>query len=145
MADFPPPTPTPTSAPASTGMPTTAAMVAYLLLGLGALIQIVGSGLATPAPMLTIVGIIGVVIAYIKRSEARGTWVASHMTWLIRTFWWSTLWAVVGWLVLLLLAIVLIGFALGPLIWIATSIWVLYRVIRGILYFKDEQPVPGMG
>jgi len=120
-------------------------MVAYLLLGLGALIQIVGSGLATPAPMLTIVGIIGVVIAYIKRSEARGTWVASHMTWLIRTFWWSTLWAVVGWLALILLAIVLIGFALGPLIWIATSIWVLYRVIRGILYFKDEQPIPGMG
>jgi uncharacterized membrane protein len=44
--------------------------------------------------------------------------------------------------VLLLLAIVLIGFALGPLIWAVTAIWVLYRVIKGVMYFKDSRPVP---
>ena len=42
-----------------------------------------------------------------------------------------------------------IVFLLGPLlawcIWGATSIWVLYRVIRGYLLFKDSKPVPGMG
>ena len=42
------------------------------------------------------------------------------------------------------LAIVLIGFALGPLIWAVTAAWVLYRVIRGILYFKDQRPIPGV-
>lgn len=142
MADFPPPL-SPSSGQAADA-PTTAAMVVYLLLGLAALMQIAGTGLAAPAPLLTLVGIIGVIIAYIKRGDARGTWVESHMTWLIRTFWWSTVWAVVGWVVLFVLAIILIGFALGPLIWIATSIWVLYRVIRGILYFKDAKPIPGV-
>ena len=36
-----------------------------------------------------------------EADEAAGTWVASHFTWLIRTFWWSLLWAVIGWVVLL--------------------------------------------
>ncbi len=97
-----------------------------------------------PAPLLTIIGIIGVVIAYLQRADARGTWVESHLTWLIRTFWWSTIWAVIGWIVLILFAIILIGFALGPLIWGATAIWVLYRVIRGVLLFKDSRPIPGV-
>ena len=45
---------------------------------------------------------------------------------------------------LIALAIVLIGFALGPLIWAVTAAWVLYRVIRGLLYFKDQRPIPGV-
>ena len=94
-----------------------------------------------PAPLLTIVGVVGVIIAYVQRGDARGSWVESHITWLIRTFWWSTVWAVIGWVVLIVFAIILIGFALGPLIWGATAIWVLYRVIRGILLFKDNQPI----
>ena len=140
MADFPPP-----RATVETGaVPTTAILAVYLLLGLAALTQIAGSGLATPAPLLTLIGIVAVVVAYVKRDEARGTWLESHVKWLIGTFWWSTLWAVVGWLVLILLAIVLIGFALGPLIWAGAAIWVLYRVIRGVMYFKDQQPIPGV-
>ena len=141
MAEFPSPQgmTTPTGQVSST-----AALVAYLLLGLAALTQIAGSGLATPAPLLTIIGIIGVIVAYVKRDEARGTWLESHLAWLIATFWWSTLWAVVGWLVLIALAIVLIGFALGPLIWAVTAAWVLYRVIRGLLYFKDQRAIPGV-
>lgn len=139
MADFPPP-----RAPAAAGSPpTTAMLVVYLLLGLAALTQIGSSGLVTPAPLLTFIGIVAVVIAYVKRGEARGTWLESHVDWTIGTFWWSTLWAVIGWIVLIALAIVLIGFALGPLIWAAVAIWVLYRVIRGILYFKDQRPIPG--
>ena len=125
-------------------LPTTSTLVAYLLFGLAAVTQIAGSGLVVPAPLLTIVGIIGVVIAYVQRSDARGTWVESHITWLIRTFWWSTIWAVIGWIVLIVFAIILIGFALGPLIWGATAIWVLYRVIRGVLLFKDSKPIPGV-
>jgi uncharacterized membrane protein len=124
--------------------PTTSTLVAYLLFALAAVTQIAGSGLVVPAPLLTIVGIIGVVIAYVQRGDARGTWVESHLTWLIRTFWWSTIWAVIGWIVFLLFAIILIGLALGPLIWGATAIWVLYRVIRGALLFKDSKPVSGM-
>ncbi len=124
--------------------PVAAAVVAYVLFAAAAVLQVAGSGLVVPAPLLTFVGVIGVIVAYVKRSEARGTWVESHMTWLIRTFWWSTVWAVIGWVVLIALAIVLIGFALGPLVWAVTAIWVLYRVIRGILRLKENRPIPGV-
>ncbi|HVE50973.1 MAG TPA: hypothetical protein VNG69_15320 [Casimicrobiaceae bacterium] len=140
MADYPPPHGS--ALPRQDTAPTTAALIAYILFGLAALTQIGGSGLVVPAPLLTLIGIIGVIVAYVKRSEARGTWLESHMSWLISTFWWSTVWAVIGWIVFLLLAIVLIGFALGPLIWAITAIWVLYRVIRGFVYFKDQRPIP---
>jgi uncharacterized membrane protein len=140
MADYP----APGSATAVSSPPTTAALLAYILLGFAALTQIAGSGIAVPAPLLTLIGILGIIIVYVKRDEARATWLESHMTWLIRTFWWSTIWALIGWIVLVLLAIVLIGFALGPLIWAVTAIWVLYRVIRGILYYKDQRPIPGV-
>ena len=143
MADFPPPQHT-SVVRGPDQAPTAAALVAYVMFGLAALTQIGGSGLVVPAPLLTFIGIIGVIIAYVKRPGARGTWLESHMTWLIRTFWWSTVWAVIGWIVLLALAIVLIGFALGPLIWAVTAIWVLYRVIRGIIYFKDQRAIPGV-
>lgn len=140
MAQFPPPRDA--QVVSTSTAPTTAALVAYLLFGLAALMQIGGSGIAVPAPLLTIVGIIGVIVAYIKRDDARGTWVESHMTWLIRTFWWSTLWALIGWAVLLVFAIILIGLALGPLIWAVVAIWVAYRVIKGIIYFKDQRAIP---
>jgi uncharacterized membrane protein len=140
MAQFPPPRDS--QVITTSAAPTTAALIAYLLFGLAALMQIGGSGIAVPAPLLTIVGIVGVIIAYIKRDDARGTWVESHMTWLIRTFWWSTLWALIGWVVLIVFAIVLIGLALGPLIWAVVAIWVAYRVIKGVLYFKDQRAIP---
>ena len=31
--------------------------------------------------------LVGVIIAYVKRDEATGTWLASHFSWQIRTFW----------------------------------------------------------
>lgn len=124
--------------------PVTGTLVAYLLIGLAAITQIAGSGLFVPAPLLTIIGVIGVIFAYVQRGDARGTWVESHITWLIRTFWWSTVWAVIGWIVLIVLGLILIGLALGPIIWAATAIWVLYRVIRGYLLFHDSKPIPGV-
>jgi len=58
--------------------------------------------------------------------------------------WWSTIWAMIGWVIFLVLAIVLIGLALGPLIWAITAIWVLYRVIRGFIAFSGSRPIPGV-
>jgi uncharacterized membrane protein len=121
-----------------------AALLAYALFGVGAVAALVSSGLPAIAPLMGIIGIVGVIVAYVKREQARGTWVASHLRWLIRTFWYSLLWAAVGWIVLLILGLVLIGIPLAILIWGAASIWVLYRVIRGYLLFNDSKPVPGM-
>ena len=105
----------------------------------GPLAGIVGHGLLVGAPLFTILGIIGVIIAYASRGDARGTWLESHVNWLIRTFWWSLLWNWIGWLI----ALSLIGIPLAWAIWLATTIWVLYRVVKGYLRFHQSQPVGG--
>jgi uncharacterized membrane protein len=51
---------------------------------------------------------------------------------------------VIGGVVLVVLGIILIGIPIALLIWAVASIWVLYRVIRGYLLFKESKPIPGM-
>jgi len=124
--------------------PISATLLAYALFAVGAFAGLVSSGFPAIAPLMGIIGIAGVIVAYVKRDDARGTWLASHLRWLIRTFWYSLLWGVIGWIVLLVLGLILIGIPLAILIWGAASIWVLYRVIRGYLLFNDSKPVPDM-
>lgn len=138
MADYPPP-----AAPAGQP-PITAALVVYALFAITAIGAVVSSGLVTFAPLFVVTGIVGVIIAYVKRGDARGSWVASHFDWLIGTFWWSLLWDLVALVVGVLLFWVLgLGILLAILILAATSIWVIYRVVRGYLAFKDSEPLPG--
>ena len=80
-----------------------------------------------------VTAIIGLVINYIKRDEAVGTIYESHFDWQIRTFWWGLLWSVVG----VILAFVLIGFAMLFVVWI----WAVYRVVKGFLKLNDNLPV----
>ena len=137
MAEYPAPSSTePAAVP-----PVTAALIAYGLLGAGAVAALVSSGFPVAFPLVGVLGVIGVIIAYVKRDEARGTWVASHLRWLIRTFWYSLLWGALGGLVLVTLGLILIGIPIAILIWAVGSVWVLYRVIRGVLNFKDQRPV----
>jgi len=86
------------------------------------------------------VGIVAIIFAYVKRDDAQGTWVASHVRWLIRTFWFSLAWAVLG----LLFAVTIIGIVVAYPVWIADTLWVLYRLIRGIVLFNQSRPVPRM-
>jgi uncharacterized membrane protein len=136
MADYPAEvqqTPNP-----SATAPVSAILAVYVLFGIAAVVGIAGHGLFIGAPLLTLLGLVAVIIAYVKRDDARGTWTASHVTWLIRTFWWSFLWNVIGWIV----AVTVIGIPVAWVIWVATTIWVIYRLVRGYLYFKDSQPIP---
>ena len=138
MAEYPAPS-------SNTAMPPiTGALLAYAFIGVGAVVALLSSGFPVAFPLVGVLGVIGVIIAYVKRDEARDTWVASHLRWLIRTFWYSLLWGLIGGLVLVTLGIILIGIPIAILIWAVGSIWVLYRVIRGYLLFKDNRPVPGM-
>jgi uncharacterized membrane protein len=131
--------------PGSAGNPpVNAATLIYVLFAIAVVGTLLSSGLVAFAPLVCLAGIIGVVIAYVKRGDAQGTWVASHFTWLIRTFWWSLLWDVIGVLILVTLGLILIGIPIAIAIFVATSIWGIYRLVRGFLLFKDNQPVPGM-
>lgn len=119
-------------------------LVVYALFGVAAVGGLASSGFPLIAPLMGIVGIIAIILAYVKRSEAAGTWLASHYRWLIRTFWFSLLWGMVGGIIFVLLAIIIIGLVIGYAIWVVTTIWVLYRLVRGYVLFKDSQPIPGM-
>jgi uncharacterized membrane protein len=46
--------------------------------------------------VVQITWIVAIVINYVKRDEAKGTWLESHFRWQIRTFWWGLLWAAIG-------------------------------------------------
>ncbi len=140
MADFP----APSSAPAVASVPVTAGIVAYALYGIAAIMAIVSSGFPLVAPLFGVMGIVGLIVCYVKRDDAAGTWVASHFTWLIRTFWWSLVWATLGWLVLLVLGIILIGIPIAYAIWFVAGIWFLYRIVRGYLLFNASRPIPGV-
>jgi uncharacterized membrane protein len=133
MADYPAPV---SSGPTieSRQPPATGALVAYILFGIAALVGFAGHG------FLSLVGIVGVIIAYVSRGDLRGTWAESHLTWLIRTFWWSLLWDVIG--VLLLMVTLFLAYPIAWVIWVATAIWVIYRVVRGFLLFSDRKPIP---
>lgn len=145
MAEFPPPVPQP-GGDLPPGQPAqsliTMTLLIYGLFGLAVVLSFVSQGVIVTAPLVAVAGIIGLVLLYVKRDDARGTWLESHYRWLARTFWYSLLWTVVGWIVLVTLAIVLIGFALGPIIWFVTSIWVAYRIVKGFLLFQDNKPAP---
>lgn len=140
MADFP----APQSASGGSNVPVTAGVLAYALFAIAAIVAIASHGLPLMGPLVGVLGIVGIIVCYVKRDDAAGTWVASHLTWLIRTFWWSLLWAALGWLVLLVLGIILIGIPIAIAIWFVAGIWFLYRIIRGYLFFKDSRPIPGV-
>ena len=58
-----------------------------LALGIFGASTVVGAFLGFPS-------LIALIINYVKRGEMRGTWLESHVTWQIRTFWWVLAWAV---------------------------------------------------
>jgi uncharacterized membrane protein len=78
--------------------------------------------------------IIAVIINYVKRDEVRGTFLDSHFSWQIRTFWWSLLWLAIGGVLIL----VLVGWAILGL----TGLWILYRIIRGWLALMSRNAMP---
>jgi uncharacterized membrane protein len=85
--------------------------------------------------------IIAVIINYVKRGDARGTYLESHFRWQIHTFWYALLWAVLAGAISLLLAPVLIGFVTWPVLIFALGVWAIYRIARGWLALRDGKPM----
>jgi uncharacterized membrane protein len=84
--------------------------------------------------------VIAMVMAYVVRSDWRGTVLESHAEWVLGTFWWGAFWTILGYLLIFPL---LVGL-LGPswLIWGIAWLWAAYRIIRGWMCLLDEQATP---
>ena len=77
--------------------------------------------------------VVAVIIDYVKRDDAAGTWLESHFRWQIRTFWWGLLWGVIGGI----LFIVIVGW----FILMADAIWIIYRIVKGWLRLSERREV----
>lgn len=120
----------------------TVTRVVYALHALSILIGVfTGASIAT-AFVFGWPSIIAVIINYVERSDVRGTYLDSHFSWQIRTFWYALLWIILVWLLGLLLAIFLIGFAIWIVGFIVLGVWVCYRIIRGWMRLSDGLPMP---
>lgn len=89
--------------------------------------------------------IIAVIINYVKRGEARGTWLESHFSWQIRTFWYALGWAVLVALVSIPLTLIVVGIATWAAGLFVLGVWAIYRIARGWLALNDHRPMPAPG
>ena len=85
---------------------------------------------AQPGAVLLVVAL---VIDLVKKSDAEGTWQASHFSWRIRT----VVWAGVLYLITAPLWVPL--FFPGWIAWGLISIWFLYRIVRGMVAMNKSQ------
>jgi uncharacterized membrane protein len=115
--------------------------VTYALHALGLAIGAFGTASVVGAFLFGWPSIIAVIINYVKRDEASGTWLESHFTWQIRTFWFALAWALGIGAVGALLAIVLVGFAIWIVGFFALGLWAIYRIIRGWMALRDRRAV----
>ncbi len=114
----------------------------YALHAVAAVIGISTAAFIATAFVFSIPSIIAVIMNYVKRNDVRGTWLDSHFSWQLRTFWWAALWIVVVSVISFPL-ILLLGLGLVTM-WIGISLvglWILYRVIRGWLALKDRRAI----
>lgn len=90
-------------------------------------------GLYAASFLVGITSIAAIIVNYVKRGEVAGTYLESHFTWQIRTFWISLITAFVG----LILMIVLVGW----FVLIADMVWVVYRLVIGAIRLNDGRPI----
>lgn len=92
-------------------------------------------GLQAASMLVGVTLFAGVIINYLRREQVAGTWLESHFTWQIRTFWWSLVWCVVG----IATAILIVGL----LVLVASAVWFVYRIVRGWTELNEGRPMYG--
>jgi len=109
----------------------------YALHALSLVIGITTAATIIGAFVFGLPSIAAVIINYLKRGEAHGTFLESHFRWQIRTFWFCFLCNLIGWF----LFVTLIGIPLAIAVFIAAGLWVIYRIVRGWLALRDRRPM----
>ena len=105
----------------------TISYVLHLIVAVGALIP---GGQWGPTLL-----IVALVLDFVKRDDAQGTWHASHFRWRIR----SVAFALLAYLVTLPLWFLFV--MPGWLAWLAISVWFLYRIRKGMVRMNAGQPM----
>ena len=119
----------------------TISQVTYALHTLGLAFGALGAASVIGSFLFGWPSIIAVILNYLKRGEARGTWLESHFTWQIRTFWFALAWALVVATLGILLAIVLVGFAIWMVGMFVLGVWAIYRIAKGWTRLQKRQEV----
>jgi uncharacterized membrane protein len=95
------------------------ALVAYILHLIGSVTGLLSIG--------------ALILNYVRRNEyADG--LASHHRYMIRTFWWTVLWLVIGWCTLFIF--------IGWVFCVAAWCWYVYRHIRGLIALANGERMP---
>jgi uncharacterized membrane protein len=106
-----------------------------VLIGLTSPVTVVGSF------VFGIPSIIAVIMNYVRQTEARGTYLESHFSWQIRTFWFALLWVLIILAISLPLMLIIVGIFTLSAGFVLLGIWVIYRIVRGWLALGDRRPV----
>ena len=112
--------------------------IIYLLHGFSVLMGMLGPALIITTFLTGWPSIIAVIINYVKRRDVRGTYLDSHFSWQIRTFWYTLLWLVIA----AMLFATVIGIVFAYVVVVGAGIWVAYRIIRGWMALNDGRPMP---
>ena len=112
--------------------------VMYGLHAFSAITGLMSAALVVTAFLTGWPSIIAVIMNCVKRSEAAGTFLDSHFSWQLRTFWFALLWVVIGWL----LIVTIIGAVIGVPLLLGVGVWVLYRIARGWINLANRKPMP---
>jgi uncharacterized membrane protein len=110
-------------------------MFAHIIYGIFAFSAI--SAASFVGLLVSFVGFIGVIMAHVFKSDAKGTWLESHYDWLIKTFWVSFAIGLVGWI----FAVTIIGIVIAVPIWAVLFVWTAYRLIRGWMNLFREKAI----
>jgi uncharacterized membrane protein len=111
--------------------------VIYALHGVSLLTGIVTAATVVGAFLTGWPSLLAVILNYVKRSEARGTWLESHFRWQIRTFWFGLLWVTLC--LLFVVATLGIGLLIAWLPLAVVGLWFIYRILRGWLALIDHR------
>ena len=87
--------------------------------------------------VLGVTSIVGVVLAYVWKGEARPEWEQTHYQYLINTFWIG----LVGGCISVVLMLALIGFLLLP----AVAVLVIVRCVLSLINAQKQMPMPNPG
>nr|WP_315495376.1 hypothetical protein [uncultured Rhodoferax sp.] len=79
--------------------------------------------------------LVALILDMVKRSDAEGTWHASHFRWRIRSV------VIAGVLYLVTFPLFLLLYIPGAIAWALISVWFLYRIVTGFIAMNKGQEI----